>query len=96
MISLSEKLQRKSLNVSQLTELITNGRTGTIRGFKSKMERNLMPVSVWKKDENGKTVIKFDFEHVEAKKSKRCCLSALWRRDHPDTVWVWMCELYER
>lgn len=43
------KIAEKSLNVSQLTELVTNGRTGTIRGFKSKMERDLTPVSVWKK-----------------------------------------------
>ena len=54
--------------MSQLTELVTNGRTGTIRGFKSKMERDLTPCLCLEKDENGKAVIKFDFEHVEAKK----------------------------
>ena len=56
--------------MSQLTELITNGRTGTIRGFKSKNGKKFDACLCLEKDENGKTVIKFDFEHVEAKKVK--------------------------
>lgn len=64
------KIAEKSLNVSQLTELITNGRTETIRGFKSKTGKKFDACLCMKKDENGKTVIKFDFEHVEAKKVK--------------------------
>ena len=64
------KIAEKSLNVSQLTELITNGRTGTIRGFKSKTGKKFDACLCMEKDENGKTVIKFDFEHVEAKKVK--------------------------
>ena len=64
------KIAEKSLNVSQLTELITNGRTGTIRGFKSKNGKKFDACLCLEKDENGKAVIKFDFEHVEAKKVK--------------------------
>ena len=64
------KIAEKSLNVSQLTELITNGRTETIRGFKSKTGKKFDACLCMEKDENGKTVIKFDFEHVEAKKVK--------------------------
>lgn len=64
------KIAEKSLNVSQLTELITNGRTETIRGFKSKTGKKFDACLCMEKDENGKTDIKFDFEHVEAKKVK--------------------------
>jgi DNA topoisomerase-3 len=64
------KIAEKSLNVSQLTELFTNGRTETIRGFKSKTGKKFDACLCMEKDENGKTVIKFDFEHVEAKKVK--------------------------
>ena len=64
------KIAEKSLNVSQLTELITNGRTETIRGFRSKTGKKFDACLCMEKDENGKTVIKFDFEHVEAKKVK--------------------------
>ena len=64
------KIAEKSLNVSQLTELITNGRTETIRGFKSKTGKKFDACLCMEKDENGKIVIKFDFEHVEAKKVK--------------------------
>ena len=64
------KIAEKSLNVSQLTELVTNGRTGTIRGFKSKNGKRFDACLCLEKDENGKAVIKFDFEHVEAKKVK--------------------------
>ena len=56
--------------MSQLTELITNGRTGTIRRFKSKNGKKFDACLCLEKDENGKAVIKFDFEHVEAKKVK--------------------------
>ena len=64
------KIAEKSLNVSQLTELVTNGRTGTIRGFKSKNGKRFDACLCLEKDENGKAVIKFDFEHVEAKSKK--------------------------
>ena len=40
------KIAEKSLNVSQLTELITNGRTETIRGFKSKTGK-ILDAGLW-------------------------------------------------
>ncbi len=43
------KIAEKSLNVSQLTELVTNGRTEQSAALNQKTEKNLMPVSVWKK-----------------------------------------------
>ena len=64
------KIAEKSLNVSQLTELITNGRTETIRGFKSKTGKKFDACLCMEKDENGKTVIKFDFEKKKKKKVK--------------------------
>ena len=64
------KIADKNLNAAQLSELLNNGRTATIRGFKSKNGKKFDACLCLEKDENGKTVIKFDFEHVEAKKVK--------------------------
>ena len=63
------KIAEKSLNVYHSSQnSLRMEEPEQSAALNQKMERNLMPVSVWKKDENGKTVIKFDFEHVEAKK----------------------------
>lgn len=43
------KIAEKSLNVSQLTELVTNGEPEQSAALNQKMERDLTPVSVWKK-----------------------------------------------
>lgn len=64
------KIADKNLNAAQLSELLNNGRTATIRGFKSKNGKKFDACLCLEKDENGKAVIKFDFEHVEAKKVK--------------------------
>ena len=64
------KIAEKSLNAAQLTELLTNKRTKTIRGFKSKTGKKFDACLVLETDETGKAVINFDFEHVEAKKIK--------------------------
>ena len=64
------KIAEKSLNAAQLTELLTNKRTKTIRGFKSKAGKKFDACLVLETDETGKAVINFDFEHVEAKKIK--------------------------
>lgn len=63
-------LAGKDLNVAQVKELLTNGRTGTIRGFKSKAGKKFDACVALAKDEEGKVSLKFDFEHVEAKKVK--------------------------
>lgn len=62
------KIAEKSLNVSQLTELVTNGRTGTIRGFKSKNGKRFDACLCLEKDENGKAVIKFVLNMWKQKK----------------------------
>lgn len=60
----------KDLNVSQVRELLQSGRTGTIRGFKSKAGKKFDACVALEKDENGVISAKFDFEHVEAKRVK--------------------------
>ena len=63
-------LAGKDLNVSQVKELLANGRTGTIRGFKSKSGKKFDACVALARDEAGAVSLKFDFEHVEAKKVK--------------------------
>ena len=60
----------KTLTGANVKELITEGKTETIRGFKSKAGKKFDACLMLTKDEDGKTVISFDFEHVEAKKVK--------------------------
>ncbi|MCI5493544.1 MAG: DNA topoisomerase [Lachnospiraceae bacterium] len=64
------KLAGKDLNVTQVKDLLTKGRTGTIRGFTSKTKKKFDACIALGKNEEGKIVLKFDFEHVEAKKLK--------------------------
>lgn len=64
------KIADKELSAAQVKELLTNGRTATIRGFKGKSGRKFDACLILDKNENDKHVIKFDFEHVEAKKIK--------------------------
>lgn len=63
-------LAGKDLNAAQVKALLTNGRTETIRGFKSKAGKKFDACVALAKDETGRVVMKFDFEHVEAKKIK--------------------------
>lgn len=44
--------------------------TKTIRGFKSKSGKKFDACLKLEKDENGVTQVRFDFDHVEAKKIK--------------------------
>lgn len=55
------------LDEENVIELLNNGKTGTVRGFKGKTGKKFDAVLVLKKDENGKHRIEFDFESVEAK-----------------------------
>ena len=71
------KMAEKDLNEAQVKELLTEGRTSTIRGFKSKAGKKFDACVALDKDEEGKVKgLKFDFENVEAKKVKdvRCPL----------------------
>jgi DNA topoisomerase-3 len=58
----------KSLSAASVKQLLTEGRTDTIRGFKSKTKKKFDACLVLAKDESGKPSIQFDFDHVEAKK----------------------------
>ena len=58
----------KSLTAANVKQLLTEGRTDTLRGFKSKNKKKFDACLILTKDEEGKTSIQFDFEHVEAKK----------------------------
>lgn len=61
----------KDLTVSQVKMLLSEGRTETIRGFKSKSGKKFDACVALERTEDGKvTGLKFDFEHVEAKKVK--------------------------
>lgn len=63
-------LAGKDLTAAQVKELLMNGRTQTIRGFKSKAGKKFDACVALATDENGVKSLKFDFEHVEAKKVK--------------------------
>ncbi len=64
------KIANKSIAATQVKELLTNGITSTIRGFESKNGKKFDACLMLDKDENGKHIVKFDFEHVESKKVK--------------------------
>lgn len=63
-------LAGKDLNVAQVKELLNQGRTGTIRGFKSKTGKKFDACVALEQGEDGRFGLKFDFDHVEAKKVK--------------------------
>lgn len=89
------KIAGKDLNTTQVKELLTNGRTGTIRGFTSKNKKKFDACLMLGEDENGKKVLKFDFEHVEAKKVKdvKCPLC---QGDIVQTPFGYGCANYDR
>lgn len=60
----------RDMSEEELTKLMTDGRTETIRGFKSKAGKRFDACLCLAKDEEGKVSIRLDFEHVEAKKIK--------------------------
>lgn len=64
------KIAEKELNQAIVRELLQNGKTSTVRGFKGKNGKKFDACLVLEKEENGKHAIKFDFENVERKKIK--------------------------
>ena len=61
----------KALTEAQVKELLTNGRTGTIRGFKSKTGKKFDARVALNKQEDGQiTGLKFDFDDLEPQKVK--------------------------
>jgi len=61
------KIAGKDLNVSLVKELLLNGKTQTIRGFKSKSGKKFDACLVLKQEEGQIPTVAFDFEEVEAK-----------------------------
>ncbi len=65
------KIAEKELSLAQVKQLLISGRTATIRGFKSKTGKRFDACLTLDKGEDGVVKgLKFDFEHVEAKKVK--------------------------
>lgn len=62
------KIADRDLNITQVKELLTNKITPTIRGFKGKSGKKFDACLKLEQDENGKHIVNFDFDHVEAKK----------------------------
>ena len=60
----------KTLSAANVKQLLTDGKTETLRGFKSKAGKKFDACLILTKDENDKPIVSFDFEHVEAKKVK--------------------------
>lgn len=65
------KMAGKDISETQVRELLTNGRTSTIRGFKSKAGKKFDACITFGRDETGRiTGLKFDFDNVEPQKLK--------------------------
>jgi DNA topoisomerase-3 len=66
----------KTLSVSNVKQLLTEKKTDTIRGFKSKAGKKFDACLILKNNEEGKPEISFDFDNVEAKvvKDVKCPL----------------------
>ncbi|MCM1282432.1 MAG: topoisomerase C-terminal repeat-containing protein [Muribaculaceae bacterium] len=60
----------KRLGEAQMIRLLKDGRTDTIRGFKSKNGKKFDACLALGKNENGQAEVQFDFENVEVKKVK--------------------------
>lgn len=60
----------RDLSEDEVIELLTKGSTGTIRGFKGKTGKKFDACLVIGADEDNRPSVKFDFEHVEARKIK--------------------------
>ena len=63
-------LAGRDLTETQVKALLTDGRTETIRGFKSKTGKKFDACVALETDETGRKYLKFDFDHAEAKKIK--------------------------
>lgn len=61
-------LAGRDLTESQVKSLLTDGRTETIRGFKSKTGKKFDACVALETDETGRKYLKFDFDHAEAKR----------------------------
>lgn len=89
------KIAEKALSLPQFIQLMADGRTDTIRGFKSKAGKKFDACLKLVKDENGRTQVQFDFDRVEAKKVKSAACP-LCGGDIVVTPFGYGCAAYER
>lgn len=89
------KIASKNLSESNVVELLTEGKTKTIRGFKGKSGKKFDSCLVLTKNEAGKAAISFDFENVEAKviKNVKCPVCG---GDIVKTTFGYGCSNYDR
>ncbi len=64
------KIAQKQMTETNVIELLKEGHTSTIRGFKGKSGKKFDACLVLNKNEEGKAEVSFDFENVEAKTVK--------------------------
>lgn len=85
----------KELSQSDVIDLLKEGHTKTIRGFKSKNGKKFDSVLTLQKDETGKTTVGFDFENVEAKllKDVKCPVCGA---DIEKTYYGYRCTKYKK
>ena len=85
----------KTLTAGSVKQLLKDGKTDTIRGFKSKNGKKFDACLILEKDENGVPVVNFDFEHVEAKKvaDVKCPLCG---GDIVVNTWGFGCSNYDK
>ena len=88
------KIAEKQLSKQDVTELIKNGHTQTLRGFKSKNGKKFDAVLTLT-EEDGRKRLKFDFEHVEAKKVKDA-VCPLCGGDIVQTPFGYGCAAYDK
>ena len=88
------KIAEKDLTESNVRELLTTGKTGTIRGFKGKSGKKFDACLELVKEE-GSAKIQFDFEHVEAKKVKDV-ICPLCGGDIVQTPFGYGCAAYDK
>lgn len=89
------KIAGKNLTVANVQELLNEGKTKTIRGFKSKAGKKFDACLILKKNEEGKHEIAFDFDNVEAKviKDIKCPIC---KGDIVKTSFGYGCSNYDR
>ncbi len=88
------KIAEKQLSKQDVTELIKNGHTQTLRGFKSKNGKKFDAVLTLT-EEDGRKKLKFDFEHLEAKKVKDA-VCPLCGGDIVQTSFGYGCAAYDK
>ena len=86
----------KKLTQKDVDKLLKEGRTDTIRGFKSKAGKRFDGCLALKKDETGKVSIVFDFDHVEDELLPEECICPVCGGRIKKTSFGWGCVNYNK